>query len=74
MTIGSRMARANNIIKDFKAPPTLRKDSLYVNWKKEINIWEAFTSVPEEKCALAIFMTLTGEAREAILNMDIKNY
>ena len=66
------MAEANNIIKDFKAPPTLGKDSLYVNWKKEIKIWEAFTSVPEEKRAPAIFMTLTGEAREAILNMDIE--
>ena len=28
-------------------------------------------SVPEEKCVPAILMTLTGEAREAILNMDI---
>ena len=66
------MVEANNIIKDFKAPPTLGKDSLYVNWKKEIKIWEAFMSVPEEKRAPAIFMTLTGEAREAILNMDIE--
>ena len=66
------MAEANNIIKDFKASPTLGKDSLYVNWQKEIKIWEAFTSVPKEIRALAIFMTLTGEAREAILNMDIE--
>ena len=29
-------------------------------------------SVPEEKRAPAIFMTLTGEARETILNMDIE--
>ena len=29
-------------------------------------------SVPEEKRAPAIFMTLTGQAREAILNMDIE--
>ena len=66
------MVEANNIIKDFKAPPTLGKDSLYVNWKKDIKIWEAFMSVPEEKHAPAIFMTLTGEARGAILNMDIE--
>ena len=66
------MAEANNIIKDFKAPPTLGKDSLYVNWKKEIKIWEAFMPVPEEKRAPAIFMTLTIEAREAILNMDVE--
>ena len=66
------MAEANNIIKDIKARPTLRKNSLYVNWKKEIKIWEAFMSVPEEERVLAIFMILTGEAREAILSMDIE--
>ena len=64
------MAEANNIIKDFRAPPTLGKDYLYVNQKKEN--WETFTSAPEEKHAPAIFMTLTEEAREAILNMDIE--
>ena len=66
------MEKVNNIIREFKVPPTLGKDSLYVTWKKEIKVWEAFTSVPEEKCAPAIFMTLTGEAREVILNMDIE--
>ena len=65
------MAESNKIIKDYKAPPTLEKNSLYVNWKKEVQIWEAFTSLPEEKRAPAIFMTLRGEAKEAILNMDI---
>ena len=53
-----------------KVPPTLEKDCLYVNWEKEIKIWEAFTSLPEEKRDSAIFMTLT-EAREAIINMGI---
>ena len=28
------MAQAKNIITDFKAPLTLVKDFLYVNWKK----------------------------------------
>ena len=62
----------HKIIKDFKAPPTLGKNFLYVNWKKEIKISEAFTSVLEEKSTPAILITLTGEAREAILNMDIE--
>ena len=65
------MAEANNTIKDFKGPTTLGKDSLYVNQKKEIKIWEIFPPVPEEKHASAIFMTLI-EAWEAILKMDIK--
>ena len=66
------MTEANNIVKDFKAPPTLGKDSLYVNWEKEIKIWKAFTSVPEEICVPTIFITLTAEVREAILNVDIE--
>ena len=45
---------------------------MYVNWKRKIKIWEAFSSVPEEKPAGAIFMTLTGEARESTSNMDIE--
>ena len=32
------MAEANNVIKDFKALPTLRKNPLYTNWKTEIKI------------------------------------
>ena len=66
------MAEGNNILKDFKAPPTLGKSTLYNNWKKEIKIWEAFTSIPEEKRAPAIFMALAGEAKEAVLNMDLE--
>ena len=62
------MVEANEI-KDFKALQTLRKNPLYANWKTEIKIWDAFTFVWEEKRAHAIFMTLTGEAREAISNM-----
>ena len=49
------MVEANNIIKDFKASSTPGKDSLYVNWKKEIKIWEAFMSVPEEERVLETF-------------------
>ena len=64
------MAEAD--IKSYKAPSPLGKDKLYVNRKKEIRIWEAFTSLPDEKKAPAIFMTLTGEAREVVLNMDLE--
>ena len=66
------MAEGNGIVKDFKAAPTLGKSTLYNNWKKEIKIWEAFTTIPEEKRAPAIFMTLAGEAKEAVLNMDLE--
>ena len=53
------MAEANNTIKNFKAPPILETYFLYVNWKKEIRIWESFTAVLKQKQVPAIFMTLT---------------
>ena len=55
---------------DFKAPPTLNIDIPYAMWKKELKIWEAFT-LTEKKRALAIFLTLTGQACEAVLELDI---
>ena len=65
------MAEANTIAKDFKAPPTLRKDTLYNTSKKEVKSWKAFTSLLEEKAAPAMFMTLTGETKEVLLGMGI---
>lgn len=59
--------------KDYKSPPILSKDCNYNTWKKELKIWEAFTSLPEGKRAPAVFMTLTGEAKEAVLNLEISS-
>ena len=39
-------------------------------WKKEIAIWQLATTLPEEKQAAVIFLTLTGRAREAALEMS----
>ena len=72
ITIGSRIAKSNNVKKDYKAPPTLVKDTLYVNWRKEIRIRGTFTSVTEEKRVPADFYDIKYEAREAILTMEIE--
>ena len=56
--------------KDFKVPQTLGKDFLYSEWTKEIRMMETFTSLPNEKMTPGIFMALSGETREAVLNMD----
>ena len=55
---------------DYKAPPRLNK-SVYSVWKNELKIWVAFTSLDKKKQAPAIFLTLTGQAREAILNLEV---
>lgn len=63
----------SNTINDYKAlTSTLAKASLQVYWKKEIKIQEVVPSFPKEKRGPAIFMTLTGEAREPILTMEIE--
>lgn len=58
--------------KDYKAPPTLSEDISYENWKKEIKIWQIFTNVDKKKQAAAIFLTLEGKARDAVLEMNIE--
>ena len=53
---------------DYKAPPALiTKDITYATWKKEISIWQLFTSLERKKQGLAIFLSLSGQAHEAVL-------
>ena len=56
---------------DYKAPPLLSKSSNYESWLKEIQIWQTFTNLPANKQGPAIFLTLEGKAREAILELDV---
>ena len=57
---------------DFKAPPSLAKNASYTKWKKELKILESFTSLEKKKRAPAIFLTLMGQAHDAVLEMDIE--
>ena len=53
-----------------KAPPELEKSKTYNDWRKLINLWTNFTSLPKAKQASAIIMTsLTAEAQEACLEI-----
>ena len=36
------------------------------NWKEEIEIWKDFTELADEKKGPAVFLSLTGQAREAV--------
>ena len=59
------------MVTEAKAPPILTTDIDYEIWKKEIEIWRLFTSVDKKKQAPAIFLSLAGQAREAIVSLDI---
>ena len=53
-------------------PPVLDDDSVYVDWLKELEVWEELTDLPDEKKALAVFAALQGKTKKAALQMEIK--
>ena len=57
---------------NYKVPLTLGDNIVYENWKKEIKIWQVFTDLPKKKQGPVIFLTLSGKAREAVLELDIE--
>ena len=59
---------------DYKAPLTLTKDITYANWKKEISIWQLFTSLERKKQGPAIFLSLSDQAREAVLELELDKF
>lgn len=57
------MAESNHIItKYYGAPPSPEKDS----WKKKIENWGAFTSIPKETCDCKTFITLKRKLRNSL--------
>ena len=52
------------------APPPLVARENYETWKKEMVLWEMATTVEKKKRAPTVFLSLTGKAREAILELD----
>lgn len=51
----------------FKAPPAMRENLSYEDWKKELSIWCKFTDLSLTRQAGAIFLALQGKARETVL-------
>ena len=47
-------------------PPMLSKEITYANWKEEIEIWKDFIDLADEKKGPAVFLSLTGQARDAV--------
>ena len=53
-----------------KAPPSMREESSYEEWKKEIEIWKLFTDLPKKKHGPALLLSLSGKARDAALELN----
>ena len=56
---------------NYKNPPPFTEESSYERWKKEIQLWQTFTPLQPEKMAPAIALTLTGRARESVLDLTV---
>ena len=53
-----------------ETPPLLSASSNYNSWKKSGTIWSTFTSSPAAKQGAAVFLTLEGSARDAVLELS----
>ena len=58
--------------RDFKAPPPMRQGLPYSEWKHEIKVWQAFTSIEKSKMGPALFLSLSGSARDAAREVSIE--
>ena len=53
--------------KNFKAPPPMREGLPYDDWKKEVKIWKSFTDLEKSKQGGALYLSLEGRTRDAVL-------
>ena len=56
---------------DYRTPPALTSEMSYERWKQEIEVWQLVTKLEPLKHAGAILLSLTGNAREAALEIGI---
>ena len=59
--------------KRFIYPPVLGDESNYETWKRDISIWSELKAVAVGKQALAIYLSLTGRAKNAAQEVDIND-
>lgn len=49
---------------------SLGPETVYDTWKNELEVWNLVTDVKPEKQALAVTLSLTGQARARALEID----
>lgn len=52
-------------------PPEFSESMGWTDYKKEIKIWQALTTLEDEKQGPCLYLSLKGKAREAALELDI---
>ena len=52
-----------------ESPPL--KPEFYTSWKKEMHLWQLAMNILPARRALAVFLSLKGQARTATLEIDV---
>ena len=55
---------------NLKHPPKLDQFDSYENWEKTLKLWKLATDLPKKKQGTAVLLTLTGKARDKVLELD----
>jgi len=59
--------------KEIKAPPPMRDDLPYSDWKHEVTVWKAFVNYEKKKLGPALFLSLFGSARAAAHEIKLED-
>ena len=52
-------------------PPVFTEDISWLDYKKELKIWQALTDLSAMKQDPSLYLSLTGKAKEAVLELNI---
>ena len=56
---------------NLKNPPKLENHDNYENWEKSLKLWRLATDLPKAKQGTAVVLSLTGKARDKVLELEI---
>ena len=51
---------------NLKTPPLLSEEGNYTEWKNDLAIWQLYTDLDKKKRGPAVYLSLSGRAREAV--------
>ena len=57
---------ASRNLQSLKTPPILVDEAGYREWKDDLSIWELFTDLSNVKRGPAVYLTLSGVARDCV--------
>ena len=55
--------------RNLKMPPVLETEDQYLEWVNDLKIWQLFTDLEKAKQGPAVYLSLTGRARECIRDL-----